>query len=91
MAPLRHPLADFAGTYESPVAGRMVWRVVAGGLEVRIGVLQSRVEVYDAAADQLRIELAGGGRVAEFDFPEDGGPARSVSIVGIRFDRVEGG
>lgn len=90
MAPLRHPLEHFAGTYESPAAGRVVLRVVADGLEVRIGVLQSRIEVYDAAADQLRLELAGGGRVAEFEFPEDGGPARSLSIIGIRFDRVNG-
>lgn len=91
MAPLRHPLEDFAGTYESPILGHMEWLVVAGGLEVRIGVLESRAEVYDASADQLRIELAGSGQVVTFDFPGDGGPARSVRTGGIRFDRVEGG
>lgn len=88
LAPLRHPLADFAGTYESVELGRMTWRVVAGGLEMRIGVLQSRAEVYDAAADQLRFELAGSGVVADFTFGDDGGPARSVTVAGVRFARV---
>lgn len=91
MAPLRHPLADFAGTYESAVVGRLVLRVVAGGLEARIGVLESRAEVYDASADQLRIELAGSGQVVTFEFPDGGGAARSASIIGIEFERFEGG
>lgn len=91
MAPLRHPLEDFAGTYESPILGRMVWRVVAGGLEVRAGLMQSRAEVYDAASDRLRIEFAGSGQVATFEFPEAGGPARSVSVAGVRFELIGGG
>ncbi|NIP79726.1 MAG: serine hydrolase, partial [Gemmatimonadetes bacterium] len=44
MAPLPHPLEDYAGVYASPVLGHIAWRVVAGGLEARIGVLHSRVE-----------------------------------------------
>lgn len=90
MAPLSHPLEDYAGTYENPLLGRMVWRVVAGGLEMRQGVVESRAEVYDAASDQLRVEVAGSGTVAEFAFPEDGGPARSLTLLGIdlEFRRV---
>ena len=88
LAPLSRPLPDFAGTYHSPVLGSIEWRVVAGGLEARIGVLHSRAEVYDADADQLRLELAGNGAVATFDFDGDG-PATAVTLSGVRFTRVE--
>lgn len=87
LAPLRHPLEHFAGTYESPRLGRVVFRVVAGGLEARAGVAASRAEVYDAAEDELRIEI-GGGVVVRFEFPEEGGPARALVRRGERFERV---
>jgi len=87
LAPLRHPLADFAGTYASPLLGHMEWRVVAEGLELRMGVVRSRAEVYDAAKDQLRIEVGGGGQVATFVFPDGGGPARAVRLAGVEFAR----
>ncbi len=87
LAPLSHPLEDFAGTYESPKLGRIVWQVVAGGLEARAGVAGSRAEVYDAAKDQLRIDI-GGGTVATFEFPEEGGPATAAVIQGERFERA---
>lgn len=89
IAPLNHPLEAYAGLYESPVLGTMAWRIVAGGLEARIGVLTSRAEVFDAEADRLRIELAGSGVVASFEFPEEGGPAEAVTVAGARFQRVE--
>jgi CubicO group peptidase (beta-lactamase class C family) len=88
MAPLTHPLEGFAGTYEHPKLGVMTWRVVAGGLEVRMGVAASRAEVFDATKDQLRVELVGGGSVATFDFPAGGGPAAAVTMNGERFPRV---
>ncbi|HVR44778.1 MAG TPA: serine hydrolase domain-containing protein [Thermoanaerobaculia bacterium] len=88
LAPLSRPLEDFAGTYESPELGRIVWLVVAGGLEARAGVARSRAEVFDAAGSQLRIEI-GGGVVATFEFPEGGDPASAVVIQGERFVRVE--
>lgn len=86
-APLPRPLADYAGVYENPALGRMEWRVVAGGLEVRMGVVHSRAEVYDAAAEQLRFEVGGSGVVADFDGPEGGCPARAVTVAGLRFER----
>ena len=86
LALLSRPLADFAGTYANPEMGTMVWQVVADGLEARIGVAGSRAEVYDAAKDQLRIEI-GGGVVAAFEFPEGGGPATAITIQGERFER----
>lgn len=87
-APLSRPLEDFAGTYESPRLGRMTWMVVAGGLEMRMGVVESRAEVYDAAKDELRVEI-GGGTVAAFEFPAGGGPAAAITVRGERFERME--
>ena len=77
LGPLSHPLEHYAGVYESPRFGRMEWRVVANGLEVRMGVARSRAEVFDASEDMLRAELAG-GNVLDFEFPLDGGPASSL-------------
>jgi CubicO group peptidase (beta-lactamase class C family) len=88
LAPLPHPLGDYAGTYEDPKLGRMVWQVVAAGLEVRMGIARSRAEVYDAAKNLLRVEITGGGAVAGFEFPGGGGPASTVSFQGARFVRV---
>lgn len=88
LAPLAHPLDAYAGAYDNPRMGRIVWRVVAEGLEARIGVVASRAEVFDAAEDELRIEI-GGGVVAAFEFPGGGGPAAAVTIAGERFERVE--
>jgi hypothetical protein len=87
LRPLSHTLQEFAGSYESPRLGRIVWQVVAEGLEARIGVAGSRAEVYDAAKDQLRLDIAG-GIVVTFEFPESGGAARSLVIVGDRFERI---
>ena len=89
LAPLAHPLAAYAGTYVSPRLGTQTWRVVADGLEVHMGVASSRAEVFDAAADELRVTLTGGGLVARFEFPEDGGHATAVVIAGERFERVD--
>jgi CubicO group peptidase (beta-lactamase class C family) len=90
LAPLPHPLEHYAGTYESPTLGRMEWRVVAGGLELGMGVIRSRAEVFDAAGNQLRFEAGGSGQVAEFVFPEGGGPATAVRMAGVEFGRVDG-
>lgn len=91
LAPLPRPLSDYAGTYYSPTAGTMEWRVVASGLELRMGVVQSRAEVFDADANQLRVEVTGGGDVVEFAFPETSGPASSVSMYDglVTFQRIE--
>lgn len=88
LAPLPRPLSSYAGTYESPVLGRMTWREVAGGLEMRLGVIRSRAEVYDAGAEQLRVEVGGSGIVVSFSGPEGDGPATSVGVAGATFQRV---
>ena len=79
LGPLSHPLEHYAGVYQSPRFGRMEWRVVANGLEVRMGVARSRAEVFDASEDMLRVELAG-GNVLDFEFPPGGGPASSLIL-----------
>lgn len=87
LAPLPHPLEAYAGTYVSPLLGTMEWRVVAGGLELGMGVVQSRAEVYNAAENALRIEVGGSGQVATFVFDAAGGPARAVRLAGQEFAR----
>ncbi|HWC65325.1 MAG TPA: serine hydrolase, partial [Thermoanaerobaculia bacterium] len=86
--PLPHPLADYAGVYENPRWGRMEWRVVADGLEVRAGAATCRAEVFDAAKDQLRVELRGDGEIVEFRFPKSGGAADALRYVDEDWTRV---
>lgn len=88
LAPLPHPLEQYAGTYESPQIGRMEWRVVAGGLEMRMGVVRSRAEVFNAAKNELRVEVGSGGQVAAFDFTRGRGPAHAVTLAGTEFVRT---
>lgn len=89
-APLPHPLGDYAGTYESPLLGRVTFVAVGSALEFRAGAARSRVEVFDAAAHQLRVEIGGSGDVATFRFPDGGGPAVAVQLAGQEFVRVAG-
>jgi CubicO group peptidase (beta-lactamase class C family) len=79
---LRHPLDHFAGLYENDILGHIEFRVVAGGLEYRMGAARGRAEVYDANEDMLRVVI-GSGMVAAFDFPSAGGPATSVRLSGV--------
>jgi hypothetical protein len=88
--PLAHPLEAYAGTYGSPTLGTMTWRVTDEGLAVEMGVARSTAEVYDAAKDELRVELTGGGSVVAFEFPPGGGRAAALTINGQRFERVGG-
>ena len=53
-----------------------------------MGIASSRAEVFDAATDELRITLTGGGMTARFEFPEDGGHATAVTMAGERFERT---
>jgi hypothetical protein len=85
--PLNHPVASFAGTYEAPGYGRIVFAEHGGKLDYRWGALYGPVEIYDASKDQMRIEIVGSGNVVSFDFPGTG-PARSLSLQGVKFNRV---
>lgn len=96
LGPVSHPLEHYAGVYESPRYGRMEWRLVANGLEVRMGVARSRAEVFDASEDMLRVELAG-GNVLDFESLDHGHshvaahrshPGRSATRTGPVYDRA---
>jgi CubicO group peptidase (beta-lactamase class C family) len=79
--PLKHPLAAYAGSYDSPALGTLELRVENGALRFRWGVLEGPTEVYDADKDQLRFEIIGSGNVMTFRF--DGGEsAKAVDLGG---------
>ena len=84
---LSHPLEQFAGTYENPSYGRVVFALRDGRLHYRWGDLYGPAEIYDAAADQLRIEVVGSGNVVSFVFPA-AGPASSITLQGVQFQRI---
>jgi len=85
--PLGRSLADFAGSYEEPSFGKVMFAVRGGRLEYRWGVLYGPAEIYDAAKGQMRIEIAGSGAVATFAFGK-GGPANTVEMQGVSFRRL---
>ena len=85
--PLPFPLEAYAGVYESREGGRMEWRVKDNKLEVSIGPLWSEAEVYDAAKNELRVEVTpGSGQVIRFDFSGD--RAESLTAATIKFKRI---
>lgn len=85
--PLPNPLETYAGVYENPQAGRMEWRVENGKLSVSMGPLWSEAEVFDAAKNELRVELTPGrGEVIGFEFTD--GKAVGLTCGGFKFKRV---
>jgi len=84
--PLRHRVADFTGSYFNEAFGTIAFSARGNALSYRWGVLDGPVEVFDAAKDQLRFEIAGSESVATFAFPA-AGAAASVDIGGTTFAR----
>ncbi len=85
--PLGRPMSNFAGDYEEPSYGRITFAMTDSGLVYRWGALSGRVEVFDAAKAQLRIEVAGSGNVVGFTFATEG-PAQTAVWQGVTFLRV---
>lgn len=83
---LGRPLSDFTGRFTDPSYGDVNFSVRDGRLEYTWGVLRGPVEVFDASRQQLRIEIAGSGQPVTFEF-DGAGPARSIRLAGIVFDR----
>lgn len=84
---LPHPLEAYAGTYDSPTYGRLVWTLENGRLVARIGALRSAAETMNAAENVLRVELVpGSGAPVRFTF-EDGRAVRAV-WNDVAFERV---
>lgn len=88
-APLPRPLKAYTGVYRNSALGTMEWREIAGGLEVRIGVVHSRAEVFDASKDALRYEVAGRGGVAEFKFDAGQSAASAIIVQDREFKRIK--
>jgi CubicO group peptidase (beta-lactamase class C family) len=88
-APLAHPPDAYVGNYANPKLGTMTWTLTDDGLVVEMGVARSAAEVFDAAKEELRVELTGGGSVVAFEFPPRGGRASALVVEGERFERVE--
>ncbi|HKY45792.1 MAG TPA: serine hydrolase [Pyrinomonadaceae bacterium] len=85
--PLPLPLEAYAGVYESAQGGRMEWRVQNGKLAVSIGPLFSEAEVYDAAKNEVRIEIQPGrGNVVAFEV--SGNQVVGVNVGPMKFKRV---
>jgi CubicO group peptidase (beta-lactamase class C family) len=83
---LRHPLAQFAGTFARPGLGEVSFSQRGNRLQLRWGAITSDVEIFEASRNQMRFEIAGSGTVAQFEFGPTG-PATAVIIQGSRFER----
>lgn len=86
---LPHPLSAYAGRYANPLLGTMIFQVSDGQLDVSMGIAKSRADIYDAAKNELRVELTGSGQVVHFRFPETAGSASEVEFNGYHFERIE--
>ena len=85
--PLPQPIAAFAGTYQNDDLGSMAWHLERGELKVRMGLLRSAVEIYDAVQNQFRVELnPGRGEVIQFSIKE--GEVESLTYAGHTFNKV---
>lgn len=84
---LLRPLAAYAGLYTNPVWGTLELRVQDGRLEAVMGVARSKVEVFDAAKDQLRVVLFGTGNVIEARFGDGDGSARELELREVIYTR----
>lgn len=87
LKPLPHPLESYTGVYENPKYGQMRWYVLGGGLEVKMGVMWSRAEVYASSNNQLRVELRGRGEVITFHFDTESEKACGLNYMGEEFLR----
>ena len=85
---LPRALSDYTGTFESPAIGRMEWRADGNALRLRWGVLEPGIEVFDAAAARMRVQLPGSGEVATFIF-EGASPATAVRFRDYTLARTD--
>jgi len=84
--PLGRPLRDYAGVFVDSLYGRIVFTERNGQLHFRWGALFGPVEIFDAAKQQMRLEIAGSGAIATFVFVGDG-PASQVTLQGATLHR----
>jgi CubicO group peptidase (beta-lactamase class C family) len=85
---LLRSLEAYTGTYADPTNGHIEWLVENGRLAVRMGAAIGEVDVYDAAADRFRVEIAGSGNIVGFRFEPGAQRAAAVRMMGTEFVRV---
>lgn len=83
------PLSAYAGTYDGPALGRMIWTFEAGRLNVTMGIARGDVEVYDGTKYQLRLDLGGAGAVVTFDVPNGAQRPVGLRFLDYVFTRVQ--
>ena len=84
---LLQPRTAYTGSFENPDYGLMHWTLDGETLHIAMGLAESDAEVYDAQANQLRIELTGRGQVVTFTFTFTDGQASKVTYDGVEFER----
>ena len=84
--PLERPFGDYVGTYLNDDYGTVSIRQSGNGLAYAWGAVWGPAEVFDAAKQQLRVEVAGGGSIVTFRFAGPG-PATALDVDGIVFIR----
>jgi len=82
------PFEAYAGTYESPVLGKMVWTLENGRLQVRMGVAHGNVEVYNGTQNRFRVDLTGGGAVVDFTVTDGAKQPGSLRFLDQTFTRL---
>ena len=80
--PLGHPLSSFAGAYHEPAFGTLTFTLKDGALHYQWGAAYGIAQIFDGTKQQLRIELAGSGKVVTFNFPAGAAQAQSVEVLG---------
>lgn len=81
------PFAAYAGTYENPLMGTLIFELnAAGTLELRAGAAWSAVEVFDGTRSQLRVQPFGSGIVVQMDVQGD--RVVGATMNGLAFRKV---
>jgi CubicO group peptidase (beta-lactamase class C family) len=83
---LPFPLDAYTGVYENPAMGKLRITQLNGKLEANFGAAWSAIEVFDSAANKLRIALFGGGEVVNVEMKD--GKAVALSFGGVEYKRV---
>ena len=84
---LPFPLSAYTGVFENPAMGRLRLSEVNGKLEANLGAAWSAIEVFDNAANKLRIALFGNGEVMSVEMKD--GKAVALTFGGTEFRRIQ--
>ena len=83
---LPFPLVEYTGEYVNPELGRMILTLQDQKLHIQMGLAESKVEVYNAENNQLRVEFTGRGEIIKFLFKDN--RAEKFVYHGYDFEKV---